>query len=156
MWVLPMFGDQKSFPLLQTEASERGAKFSPDGRWIAYISDESGMNHVYVKSFPDSGGKWQISTSGGYYVVWRRDGKELLYVSTDKKMIAVEVEGKGAVFEVGTRQTLFDLRIPSFNSPQAQFAVTADGQKFLIPNTFGETTSAPIAVVLNWTADVKQ
>ena len=156
VWVLPLFGDQKPFPFLQTEAAERGAKFSPDGRWLAYISDESGINQVYVQSFPDAGGKWQVSTNGGYHLAWRRDGKEMFYVSTDKKMMAVDVKGDGATFEVGTPKVLFDQRVPSFNNPQAHFAVTADGQKFLIATTFGENTSAPITVVLNWVTDLKR
>ncbi|HET6645921.1 MAG TPA: hypothetical protein VFH01_01250, partial [Pyrinomonadaceae bacterium] len=156
VWVLPLFGDQKPFPFLQTEANERGARFSQDVRWIAYISDESGISQVYVQSFPASGGKWQVSTNGGYYVHWRRDGKELFYVSTDNKMMAVDVKGEGPTFEVGAPKALFDLRVPSFNNPQAQFEVTADGQKFLIPNTFGENTSVPITVVLNWPTDLKR
>lgn len=156
VWVLPLIGDQKPFPFLQTEANERGARFSQDVRWIAYISDESGISQVYVQSFPASGGKWQVSTNGGYYVHWRRDGKELFYVSTDNKMMAVDVKGEGPTFEVGAPKALFDLRVPSFNNPQAQFEVTADGQKFLIPNTFGENTSVPITVVLNWPTDLKR
>jgi serine/threonine protein kinase len=156
LWVLPLFGDQKPYPFLQTEANERNARFSPDGRWLAYISDESGINQLYVQGFPASGGKWQVSTTGVYYLEWRRDGKELFYVSTDMKMMAVDVKGEGPTFEVGAPKVLFDLRVPSFNSPQAQFAVTADGQKFLIANTFGENSSVPITVVLNWTADLKR
>jgi serine/threonine protein kinase len=156
MWVLPLFGDQKPFPFLQTEANERGARFSPDGRWIAYISDESGINQVYVQSFPASGGKWQVSTNGGHFLAWKHDGQELLYVSSDKKMMAVDVKGEGTTFEVGAPKALFDLRVPSFNAPHVQFAVTADGQKFLIANTFGENSSVPITVALNWSADLKR
>jgi Tol biopolymer transport system component len=156
MWVLPLFGDQKPFPFLQTEANERGARFSSDGRWIAYVSDESGISQVYVQSFPATGGKWQVSTNGGYHLAWRRDGKELFYVSRDKKMTAVDVKGEGPTFEVGAPKSLFDLRVPSFNNAQAQFAVTADGQEFLIANTFGENSSLPITVVMNWTADLKR
>jgi serine/threonine protein kinase len=156
VWVLPLFGDQKPFPFLQTEANEIRARFSPDGRWIAYISDESGINQVYVQSFPTSGGKWQVSTNGGSTPAWRRDGKELFYVSTDKKVMAVDVKGEGPTFEVGAPKALFDLRVPSFNNAQAQFAVTADGKKFLIANTVGENSSLPITVVMNWTADLKR
>ncbi|MGH9955582.1 MAG: TolB family protein, partial [Pyrinomonadaceae bacterium] len=156
LWVLPLFGDQKPFPLLQTEFNERLARFSPDGRWITYVSDESGINQVYVQSFPASGGKWQVSTSGGHFPAWRRDGKELFYISGDKKMMSVDVKGEGATFESGAPKALFELRVPSFNIPQAQFAVTPDGQKFLIAGTVGENTSVPIAVVLNWTTDLKR
>ena len=155
-WVLPLFGDQKPFPFLQTEANERNARFSPNGRWLAYTSDESGINQIYALSFPDPGGKRQVSTNGGYHVAWRRDGKEFFYISSDKKMMAVDVETDGPTFEVGTPKALFEVRVPSFNSAQAQFAVAQDGQKFLVANTAGEITSAPINVVLNWTADLKR
>ena len=109
-----------------------------------------------MQSFPTSGGKWQVSTNGGSFPAWRRDGKELFYVSEDKKIMAVEVKGEGATFERGAPKVLFDLRVRSFIDAQARFAVTADGQKFLVSNTIGETASAPIAVVLNWTADLKK
>lgn len=156
LWVLPLFGDQKPYPLLNSGANERGARFSPDGKWIAYVSDASGTNQVYVQAFPASGGKWQVSTDGGYYLSWRQDGKELFYVSSDRKMMAVDVKVTGGNFETGTPKPLFDLRIPSFGSASAQFSVTADGQRFLVINMVGEITSAPINVVTNWTADLKQ
>jgi serine/threonine protein kinase/Tol biopolymer transport system component len=156
LWLLPLFGDQKPFPFLQTEANERLARFSPDGRWIAYVSDESGTNEVYVQPFPASGGKWQVSTNGGYHLAWAHSGKELFYISTDKKMMAVDVKGEGATFERGTPKALFDRRIPSFNTPLAQFAVGADDQKFIVANPVAENSSVPITVVLNWTADSKK
>lgn len=156
LWVLPLTGDQKPFPFLQTEANERSARFSPDGRWIAYTSDESGVHEIYLQSFPESGSKRQISTNGGYWLAWRRDGKELFYIATDKKVMAVAVKADGPTFEVGTPKALFDLHVPSFNSVQAQFAVAADGQKFLVANSYGELSAAPIQVVLNWTAGLKK
>ena len=156
LWVLPLFGDQKPVPFLQTDANERLGRFSPNGRWIAYASDQSGVNEIYVQTFPASGGQWQISTNGGYVMAWRGDGKELFYISSDRKMMSVEVNGEGASFERGTPRFLFDVHIPSFNTPQAQFAVMPDGQKFLIAKPVGEDTSAPITVVLNWTSDLKR
>jgi serine/threonine protein kinase len=156
LWVLPAFGDRKPFPFLQSEFNERVGRFSPDGRWIAYCSDESGAWEVYVQSFPVSGGKWQVSTNGGYNPAWRRDGKELFYISADKKMMAVDVKGEGAVFQRGVPKALFNLQIPTLFDIRARFAVTADGQKFLISNMLGENASAPIAVVLNWTSDLKK
>src|SRR5260370_27216602 len=119
LWLLPLFGDQKPFPFLQTEFNERDGRFSPDGRWIAYASDESSTWQVYVHSFPASGGKWLVSTNGGYFPAWRRDGKELFYVSADKKMMAVEVKGEGATFERGVPKVLFDMRVRSFIDAQA-------------------------------------
>jgi eukaryotic-like serine/threonine-protein kinase len=156
VWVLPVFGDYRPFPFANSEASERGARFSPDGRWLAYVSDASGVPQIYVETFPSSGGKWQVSSSGGYHLAWRHDGKELFYVAADRKMMAVEIKGEGASFEAGTPKPLFDLRVPTFTGSQAQFAVSADGQKFLIANTFGENRSEPITVALNWAASLKQ
>jgi len=155
VWVLPVSGDQKAFPFANTEASERGARFSPDGKWLAYVSDESGVPEIYVETFPSSGGKWQVSTSGGYHIAWRQDGKELFYVAADRKMMAVDIKGEGASFEAGPPKPLFELRVPNYTGSQAQFAVTPDGQKFLIANTHGENKSEPITVALNWTANLK-
>jgi hypothetical protein len=89
-------------------------------------------------------------------LAWAHNGKELLYISSDKKMMAVDVKGEGATFERGTPKALFDRRIPSFNTPLAQFAVSADDQKFLVANPVAEDFSVPITVVLNWTADSKK
>jgi serine/threonine protein kinase/Tol biopolymer transport system component len=155
VWVLPLVGDQKPFAYLQTEAGERNARFSPDGRWVAYCSDESGTLQIYVQTFPTLGGKQMISSNGGYFLAWRRDGKELFYVSLDKKMMAVDIKEEGTTLKIGQPKPLFDLHIPS-NAAVAQFAVTADGQKFLAAKPVAENTSAPIAVVLNWTADLKR
>jgi hypothetical protein len=156
LWVLPLFGDQKPFPFLQTQFNERAGRLSPDGQWIAYASDESGDWQVYVQSFPAGGGKWQISTNGGFFPAWRRDGKELFYVSPDKKVMTLDVKGAGATFERGVPRALFDLRVSDLTGAQARFAVTADGQRFLVNNTIVENASSPIAVVLNWTADLKR
>ncbi|HEV8367882.1 MAG TPA: protein kinase [Pyrinomonadaceae bacterium] len=155
IWVLPLFGDQKPFPFLQTEANERNAKFSPDGRWIGYTSDESGINQIYVQTFPASGGKWQVSTNGAYFLAWRRDGTELFYVAIDRKMMTVNVKAEGANFKSGQPTPLFDMHVPSFNAAVTQFAVAPDGQRFLVSNTVGGLNTGPITVVLNWTADLK-
>ncbi len=156
LWLLPLFGDQKPVPFLQTENNERLGRFSPDGRWIAYVSDASGTNEIYVQPFPASGGIWQVSTNGGYHLAWAHSGKELFYISSDKKMMAVDVKGEGATFQRGTPKVLFERRIPSFNTPLAQFAVSADDKKFLVANAVAENSPVPITVVLNWTADSKK
>ena len=155
VWVLPLFGDQKPFPFLETESNERNARFSPDGQWVAYSSDESGVNQIYVQSFPGLGGKQQISSHGGYFLAWRRDGTELFYLSSEKKMMAVDVKETGGTFKSGEPKALFEVHSPSFNAAVAQFAVTADGQKFLVAQSIAET-SIPIVVVMNWTADLKR
>src|SRR5262249_24783860 len=103
VWILPLFGDRKPFPFLQTDFIEAGAEFSPNGRWIAYTSEESGRPQVYVMPFPASaaGGKWQVSAVGGREPRWRRDGKELFFWGLDNKLTAAEVEEKGSSFQVG-------------------------------------------------------
>jgi serine/threonine protein kinase/Tol biopolymer transport system component len=153
LFVLPLSGDRKPVPFLQTPFNEYDGQFSPDGRWVAYGSDESGKDEVYVAPFPGPGGKWQISTAVGTFPRWRRDGTEIFYLAPDNKVMAAAVNGKGSSFEVGAVKPLFEARAldPTRNS----FAVSADGQRFLI-NTDPQTTSAPITVVLNWAAGLKK
>lgn len=91
LWVLPMTGDRKPFPFLETPFRERRGQFSPDGKWVAYESDESGHDEVYVESFPSRRAKWQVSSKGGGYVRWRRDRKELFYIASDRKLMSVAV-----------------------------------------------------------------
>jgi Tol biopolymer transport system component len=165
LWVLPVTGapaERKPMPYLQTVADERQGRFSPDGRWLAYISDESvaSQYQVYVQSFPTGAGKFQVSTgAGGVQPRWRRDGKELFYIAADGKLMAVQVK-TAPEFEAGAPQPLFDPRIAAGAHPAwARYAVTADGERFLV-NTIGAThegaTSEPITVVLNWQAALKR
>jgi Tol biopolymer transport system component len=152
VWVLPTFGDRKPFPYLQTEFAEMYARLSPDGHWLAYTSDESKRNEIYVQSFPAPGGKWQVSTNGGERSVWSRDGKELYFVSPDGKMMAAEVKS-GSKFEAGVPKPLFDVRFPSGINPW--FDVGKDG-RFLIPIQAEQTANAPMTVVVNWQAGLKK
>ena len=154
VWVLPLFGDGKPFPFLQTEFNELSAKLSPDGKWIAYASDESGKFEVYVQSFPASGGKWKVSTDGGHHPLWRGDGKELFYIAPDRKLMAVDVKASSN-FEVSVPKELFETRISGAGF-RSGFDVTADGQRFLIITQIEEEKPSPISVVLNWTADLKR
>jgi len=153
IWVLPMFGDRKAFPFLQTPANEVDAQFSPDGRWIAYVSDESGMNQVYIAPFPAAGGKWQVSRGGGTEPRWRGDGKEIFFVSLDYKITAVTINAKGANLEVGSAEPLFDIH-PA-NPPGYHYDVTSDGKRFLVDTT-KEGNATPLALIVNWTADLKK
>src|SRR5262249_194863 len=91
LWALPISGDRKPFPVVQTRFDEGRGQFSPDGRWIAYESNESGQFEVHVRRFPGTGGKWQVSTGGGMQVRWRRDGKELFYIAPDGRMMAAPI-----------------------------------------------------------------
>ena len=152
LWVLPLFGDHKPFPLVQSPFPDYLASFSPDGHWVVYVSDESGAAQVYVIPFraasqPNSsssaGGKWQISNAGGTVPIWRRDGKELLYVDSQGRVISAEVTIKGSEFQVGKMTPLFKL------PPNTGFDATADGQRFLI-KALSEEYSAPITLLVNW------
>jgi Tol biopolymer transport system component len=159
VWVLPLFGDRKPFPYLQTEFNEQSAKLSPNGQWLAYVSDETRRNEVYVQTFPNPGGKWQVSTAGGTLPVWSRDGKELFFISggngAARKMMAVDVKGgagSSAKFEAGVPKALFDTHLEIAFSPG--YDVSKDG-RFLLPTQQGLTSSSPITVVVNWTAGLK-
>jgi Tol biopolymer transport system component len=154
LWVLPLFEEQKPVIFRQTDYQEMYGRFSPDGRWIAYVSDESGKREVYVRSFPDSGGQWQISKGGGSQPRWRRDGKELFYLSPDRKLMAVEVNGSSGTFEAGIPKPLFDVRIGNA-AGVSDYEVARDG-RFLVNTLFEQNERSPVTVVMNWTADMKR
>jgi len=154
LFVLPLSGDRKPVPFLQTKFIENAGQFSPDGRWVAYESDESGRIEVYVVPFPGPGGKWQVSTGGGRYPKWPHDGTELFYLAPDNTLMAAAVNGKGASFEVGAIKPLFET--PTFIGFGNPYDVTADGQRFLVNAVPEQAASAPITVVFNWTAGLKK
>jgi len=149
LWVLPLFGERQPIAFLQTKFNEIHGVFSPDGKWIAYESDDSGSFQVWVQSFP-AGSKWQISSEGGSWPRFRRDGKELFYLAANGKLMAVEVKTSTSGLEFGASKPLFDTHTTD------RYAVTADGQRFLMNTTVEESTSAPITVILNWTAEAKK
>jgi Tol biopolymer transport system component len=150
IWALPMTG--KPFPVAQSTFAEREAKFSPDGRWVAYQSDESGRFEIYVQEFPAATNKMQVSNAGGAQVRWRRDGNELFYVALDGRLMAVTiVRGPGGALDSRTPVPLFLTRIGgAVSGPQKQqYDVSLDGQRFLM-NTLSQESSFPISLVLNW------
>jgi Tol biopolymer transport system component/tRNA A-37 threonylcarbamoyl transferase component Bud32 len=153
IWILPLFGERKPFPFLQTQFNESNAQFSPDGHWIAYVSDESSSNQVYIAPFPGPGGKWQASRAGGSELRWRGDGKELFFLAPDNKLMAVEVNAKESTLEIGNAEPLFEVH-PATN-PGTHYDATRDGKRFLVCSA-GEGSSAPITLVVNWTADLKK
>jgi serine/threonine protein kinase/Tol biopolymer transport system component len=155
LWVLPMTGDRQPFPLLQSEFGESQAQFSPDGKWIAYVSDETGTREVYIQPFPASGGKWRVSTGGGESPRFRRDGRELFYLSGDRRIMAVEIK-LGAAFAAGTPVALFEARLMSEVPFASSYAVSGDGQRFLVNSSGDESDKTPISMVVNWTAGVKK
>src|SRR5262249_22210453 len=115
VWVLPLDGDRKPFPVVRTAAQESFARFSPDGKWISYQSNESGNDQVYVQPFPPgagASGKWQISVDSGVGGRWRADGKELFYFA-GSKLMAVEVGSAGGSFHAGIPKVLFETRMSS-------------------------------------------
>ena len=154
IWVLPLDGSAKAQPVLQSEFAQFHGRLSPDAHWIAYASIESGRPEVYVQSFPPAGGKWQVSTDGGAQPRWRRDGKELYFMSPDRKLMAVDVK-LGATFEMGTPKPLFQTRVTNFTSPN-RYDVTADGQRFLVNSSVEENSRNPLVVILNWAAGIKK
>jgi Tol biopolymer transport system component len=146
LWVLPLDGDRKPFPIVRTEFNERQGRLSPDGRWMAYTSDESGAAEVYVQGFTGreaSGPKIKVSINGGSNPRWRRDGRELFYIARDRKLTAVQVE-PAATFAVGVARTLFEV--------SSEYTFTADGQRFLMPTAVGDTANSPITLIVNWTS----
>jgi dipeptidyl aminopeptidase/acylaminoacyl peptidase len=130
IWVLPLGGDRKPYAFLKTETQENWAAFSPNGRWVAYSSTESGQAEVYVTPFPKSGAKWLVSRAGGFQARWRRDGKELFFMAPDSRLMAAEVNSDGRDFEVSGVKPLFDVHFPY--APYHAFDVASDGQRFLV------------------------
>ena len=153
IWAIDL-GERKPFPLLQTEANEAAAVLSPDGRWMAYSSDESGRYEIYVQSFPGGGSKRQISTGGGIGPHWRGDGRELYYHAPDGKLMAAPVT-IGTSLEVGTPVALFEFR-PATNAITPYYSVTRDGQRFLLSTIVETEPNAPLTVVVNWSAELKK
>jgi hypothetical protein len=151
-------GPLKPFVVLQTPSkNEFDPQFSPDGRWIAYTSDESRRLEIYVTPFPPPsgpGGKRQVSTAGGFLPRWRQDGKEIFYLGPDRQLMAAEIEAKGGILEVGQVRPLFSATGMTQANPL--YDVSADGQHFLV-RTFPEQKSGdPLTLVQNWTAGLKK
>jgi DNA-binding winged helix-turn-helix (wHTH) protein/Tol biopolymer transport system component len=155
LWKLPLSGARKPVALLNSEFNESCGTLSPDGHWIAYASDESGRSEIYVRALPEEGAltgrQWQISYNGGSWPKWRRDGKELFYLDSERKLIAVDVK-IGMNFEAGTSRSLFATRI---HTPDARFDVTSDGRRFIVPSETSGDVSLPPTVILNWISAVK-
>ena len=149
LWIFPMDGG-KPYPILQTAANEYAARFSPDGRWIAYTSDESGQEEVYVQSFPPAGGKRKVSHQGGSFPEWRRDGKELFYVSGDGQLMSAPL-ADAAAFTFGLPKSLF----AATRGMLTGYSVSADGQRFLMNMTLERRQSEPVTVMINWTAAIR-
>ncbi len=142
-WVLPLSPPGEPRPLIATAANEFGAAATRDGRWIAYVSDESGRPEVYVQPYPLTGRRWQISSSGGTAPHWRADGRELFFVDLQSNLVSIAVDDR-AGFVTGPPQKLFPLE------SWAGYDVAPDGQRFLVERPLEDRYRAPITVALNW------
>ena len=163
IWALPLAGERKPFPVVQTNSDEREGQFSPDGRWVAYVSNETGSDEVYIQPFPAAASKWQVSTNGGVDPRWRRDGQELFYLAPDGKLMAaaIQIAADGRTLSPEAPVALFPTRFAAGANvtigflTKPQYAVAADG-RFLMNVTAEDTTAAPITIVLNWTGALKK
>ena len=154
LWLIPLGGDRKPFKFLGPPSDQIHANFSPDGRYVAYSSNESGRFQVYVQTFPLSDRKWQVSTDGGYEPRWRTEGREIYYLSEDRKLMAVAI-GAGPSFDVP--RMLFQTRVPEgITSRRTHYVPSRDGQRFLVNTQNLDEALSPITVVLNWQADLKK
>jgi Tol biopolymer transport system component len=150
LWVMPLDGDRKPVPFLETESSEERGQFSPDGRWIAYQSDESGVLEVYIRGFPSSSRKWQVSIKGGSSPRWRADSKELFYISRDRKIMAVAVRTTSTTVQLDNPRELFPASV-TFQGATAPYDVSADGRRFLLALESDDRANyASLTVVTNW------
>jgi Tol biopolymer transport system component len=153
LWVLPLAAGSKPYPFIQAPLRQEYGRVSPDGRWVAYRSTESGSEEIYVVPFPGPGDKVQVSTNGGNFPRWRRDGKELFYLSTNNKLMAAAVDGTGPAFRVGADVPLFDTRL---DRGGWSYDVSADGQRFVVNTQIMQSTSTPFTVAINWPAGLRK
>src|SRR5262249_31005408 len=142
IWILPRADGSTARPLLQTAFDENFPQFSPDGRWLAYVSDQTGAREVYVQSFTSDGqlgpDRRVVSTKGGAVPHWRHDGSELFYVAADGQLMSVPVATRGESIQTGPPRGLFHTRMLNLNWVYHEYDVTPDGQRFLVGTTIGE------------------
>jgi Tol biopolymer transport system component len=155
IWVVQMDGERKPMPLIETPADESVPRFSPDGHWLAYVSDESGRPEIYVLAYPPSGQKWQISTSGGREAVWSRNGSELFYREGNKMMVS-DIKTTPS-FAAAKPRLLFEGNYEGPLASRANFDISTDGRRFLmLKGTERTGGGAEIKTVANWFDEVKR
>jgi len=150
IWALPMDGSRDAFPVVATPFIDSRPRFSPDGRWIAYESDESGRSEIYVRQFPGPGGRWQVSTSGGSEPWWSADGREIFYLDGEENMVSVAIRAAD-VFTAELPEVLFETRLIQ-RIQRGHYLVGRDGERFLTVSPVESQTIPPMTVVLNWDA----
>lgn len=157
IWALPLVGKPEPYPVVRTAADEHYGTPSPDGRWLAYISNETGAYEVYVEAFPATGFRRQVSTLGGFEPQWRRDGRELFYRAPNQTLMAVDVKSNPTTVEFGPPKALFPTRMKwmEIQAGARHYAAAPDGQRFLMISATDEAQSSPITVMLNWTGALK-
>ncbi|MGC1450961.1 MAG: protein kinase [Candidatus Sulfotelmatobacter sp.] len=154
IYVMPPDERQQPVAFLSTQFEESGARFSPDGEWVVYTSDESGQSEVYVRPFPNGSDKLPVSIGGGSEPFWRGDGKEIFYLAPDRKIMSVALRASGTKLEAQAPVVLFRALVQSLLDARSHFVPTADGQRFLVVADPAENQSAPINIVLNFPADL--
>jgi serine/threonine protein kinase len=156
LWALPLLGERKPFSLVQGIFFANSARFSPSGRYVAYTSYETGSPEVYVETFPQPTGKWQISATRGWEPMWRHDGKELYYLTPDNQLMAVAVDSDSAAFQAGIPKQLFQAQVIPSRGLRNVYVASPDGQRFLMLTATGAPKPLPITVVVNWAGLLKK
>jgi hypothetical protein len=156
LWAFPLKGEGKPFLFLSGSGAPIGhARFSPDGRWVVYESNASGSSQIYITSFPDHRGIWQVSTESGAFPVWGPAGKELFFLNQDKVYIA-EIAEQNGVPKPGSPKLLFDFRGVGPANVTNPFDVDGEGNKFLFISSVENTSTRPLTLVTNWTATLRK
>jgi Tol biopolymer transport system component len=156
VWVLALDGDREPLRFVASPADDVNGRLSPDGRWMAYTSNEGGSYEVYVRPYSSGSGIWQVSHNGGYQPQWRADGREIYFLSPDRRLMAAPVSVQGASFVPGDPVALFSVGTSSWEalSTGSQYAPSPDGQRFLVNRKRPDAAALPITADINWMAYV--
>jgi eukaryotic-like serine/threonine-protein kinase len=155
LWVVPITGDAKPVALVQPPSAQANIihyRISPDGKWVAYASDETGQSEIYITSFPEGKGKWRVSATGAGFPAWSGNGKELFYKDLTDDFYVCPISTKGSAVVVGRPQHLFHASTPGIG---VSFDVSSDGKRLLV-NHADEEMQAPLHLVTNWPAELKK